>query len=148
MIEAKKLMKMARKWQKAAAIGRIRRISLRRSNSKHAKGRCGEVVADKGHFVVYTIDKKRFVIPLKFLSSDIFKELFRMSAEEFGLPGNGPITLPCDSVFMEYVVWLVRGHVSKDLESALLMSLATGRCCSSSILSQSNDTCQPLVQSF
>nr|DAD41767.1 TPA_asm: hypothetical protein HUJ06_016090 [Nelumbo nucifera] len=58
---------------------------------------------------------------------NIFRELFRMSEEEFGLPRNGPITLPCDAAFMEYVVSLVQGHASKDLEKALLISMDAGR---------------------
>ncbi|KAK8987413.1 hypothetical protein V6N11_027165 [Hibiscus sabdariffa] len=49
-------------------------------------------VVDKGHFVVYTMDKKRYVIPLAHLKNSIFQELFKMS-EEFRLSCNGPITL-------------------------------------------------------
>ncbi|KAL5791250.1 hypothetical protein ACOSQ2_006138 [Xanthoceras sorbifolium] len=52
-------------------------------------------------------------------------ELLRMSEEEFGIPTNGPITLPCDSTFLKYVLSLVRGGISEDLEKSLLTSLAT-----------------------
>ena len=31
-----------------------------------------------------------------------------MSEEEFGPPGDGPITLPCNAVFMEHVVFVPR----------------------------------------
>ncbi|KAK9129307.1 hypothetical protein Sjap_009794 [Stephania japonica] len=105
MIKPKRLMEMARKWRKAAAIGR-RRISLMQSSNVKVLGgnKSSDSIAEKGHFVVYTIDNVRFVIPLKFLSSDIFRELLRMSEEKFGLPGSGPITLPCDSVFLKCVV--------------------------------------------
>ncbi|KAF5186125.1 Auxin-responsive protein saur64 [Thalictrum thalictroides] len=77
----------------------------------------------KGYFVVYTTDKKRFVIPLQYLNNKIFKELFRMSEEQFGLPRNGPIILPCDGVFMEYIVSFLQRKTSDDLEKALLISM-------------------------
>ncbi|KAG6496165.1 hypothetical protein ZIOFF_044013 [Zingiber officinale] len=59
------------------------------------------VVADKGHFVVYNMDDERFVVPLSFLKSCIFQELLKVLAEEFGLSGEGPITLACSGVFMD-----------------------------------------------
>ncbi|XP_061346921.1 auxin-responsive protein SAUR64-like [Gastrolobium bilobum] len=114
---------MARKWQRLVGIKR-KEISLPRMNHKVK-------VADKGHFVVYTIDKGRFVIPLAYLRSKIFRELFRMSKEQFGLPNDGPITLPCDADFLEYVVSLVQKHVSTDLENAvqLIASFVFGSNC-------------------
>ena len=83
---------------------------------------------DKGHFVVYTMDKRRFVIPLAYLSNSIFLELLKMSEEEFGLSSDGPILLPCDSVFMNYMVLLIQRGLAKDLEEAVLNSLNTYRC--------------------
>ncbi|KAK9287348.1 hypothetical protein L1049_015763 [Liquidambar formosana] len=112
MINPKKLIKMARKWQKLAAIRR-KRISL----PKTAESCNTSSMADKGQFVVYTADQRRFMTPLVYLSNDIFQELFKMAEEEFGLPSNRPITLPCDSVMMEYVVSLIKRHVAKDLEN-------------------------------
>ncbi|KAG6704665.1 hypothetical protein I3842_07G143700, partial [Carya illinoinensis] len=111
MISLKKLIDMARKWKKMAGIGR-RTISI--PIIRHR-------VADKGHFVVYTIDKNRFVVPLVYLRSRIFEELFRMSEEEFGLPKDGPITLPCDAAFLEYAVLVVQRSVSVELEKAILL---------------------------
>ncbi|CBI37770.3 unnamed protein product, partial [Vitis vinifera] len=92
MINPKKLIKMAREWQKVAAIRR-KRISLPRT------------------------------------------KLFEMSEEEFGLPSDGPITLPCDSFFMEYILFLVQRGVAKNLEKALLTSVAHTQS-SSAIFSQ------------
>ncbi|KAL2931368.1 Auxin-responsive protein SAUR66 [Bienertia sinuspersici] len=71
MIGAKKLIKMARKWRKTAVASR-KRLSLRRT------------VIDKGHFVVYTIEGRRFMIPLMCLKSDIFRELLRLAEQELG----------------------------------------------------------------
>ncbi|XP_010242835.1 PREDICTED: auxin-responsive protein SAUR68-like [Nelumbo nucifera] len=130
MINPKRLVEMARRWRKAAAAGSLR-ISLPRAHG-HGHGHRGAAVADKGHFVVYTIDKKRFVIPLQYLNHSIVVELFKMSEEEFGLPSNGPITLPCDSVFMEYVVSFLGSRLIDSLEKDLLLSTMAGRCCVSS----------------
>ncbi|KAK3011033.1 hypothetical protein RJ639_011937 [Escallonia herrerae] len=86
------------------------------------------LAADKGHFVVYSEDGRRFVIPLVYLNNEVLIQLLKMSEEEFGLPGNGPITLPCDAFFMEYIISLLRRGVAEDLEKALLMSACQGRC--------------------
>ncbi|PIA46945.1 hypothetical protein AQUCO_01500463v1 [Aquilegia coerulea] len=127
---SKRHIQMMRKWQKAAAIAR-KQISMLKGDRN--KGNCNEFVVKKGYFVVYTMDQKRFMVPLKYLETNIFRELFRMSEEEFGLRCNGPITLPCDAVLMEYILSLVGTSVSKDLEEALCMCLeSSGQRCSSS----------------
>ncbi|KAL8267941.1 hypothetical protein R6Q59_001739, partial [Mikania micrantha] len=96
MMTARKLVKMAKKWPKESS-----------------KSCCNEKMANKGHFVVYTIDKNRFVIPLSYLNTNIFKELLRMSEDEFGLPSNGPITLLCDSSLMIHFINLVEQGLNK-----------------------------------
>ncbi|GMP37354.1 hypothetical protein CsSME_00009069 [Camellia sinensis var. sinensis] len=65
------------------------------------------------------------MIPLAYLNKEITRELFKLSKAEFGLPRDGPITLPCYSIFMEYIVSLIQRGAVKDLEKALLMSVAT-----------------------
>ncbi|XWS40257.1 hypothetical protein CRYUN_Cryun18bG0125000 [Craigia yunnanensis] len=127
MISIKKIISMARKWQKKAAIGRKRITSSRTSNMMAAKKPSG---VDKGHFVVYTTDKRRFVISLAYLSHGIFLELLKMSEEEFGLSSDGPILLPCDSMFMNYIVLLFQQGLAKDLQKAVLNSLNTSSCSS------------------
>ena len=122
MISHKKLIKLARKWQKIAVLGR-KRISFPTSNG------CEKSVANKGHFVIYTVDQTRFVLPLRYLNNIVFRELFKLSAEEFGISSGGPITLPCDSVFMSYLVSLIQRGVPEDLENALLNSISPS-CCS------------------
>ncbi|GLT42991.1 hypothetical protein SLA2020_169680 [Shorea laevis] len=73
MISAKKLIKLARKWQRQAAI-RQRRIALPRIDSNVDTKRCiTSSVAEEGHFVVYSADKKRFVLPLEYLKKDIVR---------------------------------------------------------------------------
>lgn len=108
MFSPKKLVKMA-------SVGR-RRVPSPSSSS---------LIAEKGHFVVYTVDRRRFEMPLSYLHYRIFHELFRMSEEEFGLSSEGPITLPCDASFMEYVVSFIQLGADEDLEEALLCSVSS-----------------------
>ncbi|KAJ0960623.1 hypothetical protein J5N97_001499 [Dioscorea zingiberensis] len=117
--------RMGRKWQIAAALGR-RRISPEKTDASSDSEACTPTttsVAHKGHFIVYTSDGKRFMVPLEYLDTRIFQELLRMSEEEYGLPGDGPITLHCDAVSMEYILLLLKKQVSKDVEKALLSSI-------------------------
>lgn len=114
MISTKKLIKLAKKWRRIAAATR-KRISW------------PQPVANEGHFVVYTTDGRRFMIPLLCLKSEIFIELLKIAEEVFGLSSSGPITLPCDSNFMEYALTMIQRGVAVELEKALIMSLATCR---------------------
>ncbi|XVF68024.1 hypothetical protein PTKIN_Ptkin10aG0169500 [Pterospermum kingtungense] len=147
MISAKKLIKLARKWQKLAGIKR-KKITFSRTNTT------GDVVdtnscsststmVEKGHFVVYSADEKRFVLPLEYLKNEMVMELFNLAEEEFGLPSNGNLSLPCDAAFMEYVIGLIKRKASKEVEKALIMSVVSGRCSSSSYLYQ-QETSQQL----
>ncbi|KAK1304041.1 hypothetical protein QJS10_CPB11g02098 [Acorus calamus] len=141
---------MAKKWRKAAASSRKRRsvsyISRGQSwGDSHEEALVTTTTTCKGHFVVYTSDGSRFVIPLAYLKSEIIRELLDMSADEFGLPGDGPITLPCRAEFMDYVLWVLRRRVSKDVERSLLNSIATMRCSASSLVHLGHSTPQTLV---
>ncbi|MCL7026521.1 hypothetical protein MKW94_012776 [Papaver nudicaule] len=142
-INPKKLLSMVRRWQDRVEANR-RRISLPASN-------------DKGYFVVYTTDNKRFVVPLEYLNNNLFRELFKMSEEEFGLPGNRPITLPCDSIFMDYAISLLQRcqppRVCADVEKAPLllasfMSNEYYRCPTSSSLSNQQQNHHLLLPGF
>ncbi|KAL5803641.1 hypothetical protein ACOSQ4_031946 [Xanthoceras sorbifolium] len=139
MTSLKKLIRMAKKWQKLAGRNQKRVLFPRNNGDVDAE------MADEGHFVVYTTDRRRFTFPISYLSNYIFLELLRMSEEEFGLPSNGPITLPCDAIFMEYVVSLIQGCVDRHLQEALLMSVASSRCSPSPSLHHYEQTSQQLL---
>ncbi|XP_031125982.1 auxin-responsive protein SAUR68-like [Ipomoea triloba] len=126
MISSKKLIKLAKKWQKFAAVRR-KRISFPSLNDDTDCCSTSSAV-NKGHFVVYTADQKRFVVPLSYLENEIIRQLLNMSEEEFGLPSDGPITLPCDAAFMNYIISLLSRGLSKELENALLISFTSSRC--------------------
>ncbi|KAK9287135.1 hypothetical protein L1049_015546 [Liquidambar formosana] len=64
-----KLIKMARKWQKVAAIRR-KTISFPGTNGNvNIESGNMLLVADKGHFVIYTADQKRFEFPMVHLNN-------------------------------------------------------------------------------
>ncbi|KAK6778090.1 hypothetical protein RDI58_024808 [Solanum bulbocastanum] len=70
---------------------------------------------------------------------DLFKREIRTMntsslQEEFGLPSDGPITLLCDELFMNYIISLIKSGVAADIQNALLVSVASSRCSSVSYL--------------
>ncbi|XP_006415575.2 auxin-responsive protein SAUR64 [Eutrema salsugineum] len=139
-MNTKKLIKMAKKWQQRAALHR-KRISFQRSSATTSSS----TVVEKGCFVVYTADKIRFAFPISYLSSSVFQELLKISEEEFGLPTGGPITLPFDSIFLEYLIKLLQRRIDEDTEKALLMSICSSRCSSQCSLQQQEQSRHLLV---
>ncbi|XP_031127749.1 auxin-responsive protein SAUR68-like [Ipomoea triloba] len=128
MISSKRLIKLAKRWKKFAAIRR-KRTSFPRLNDGTDSWSTSFAV-NKGHFVIYTTDQKRFVVPLTYIENEIIRQLLNLSKEEFGLPSDGPITQPCDAVFMDYIVSLLTRGLSQEIENALLVSVTSHRCSS------------------
>ncbi|CAI9769775.1 unnamed protein product [Fraxinus pennsylvanica] len=124
MISSRKLVKMARKWQRLAALGRKRITSPRKNEEASTTYNRSSSMAEKGHFIVYTADKKRYAFPIAYLNNYILRELLIMSEEEFGLRSDGPITLPCDAIFLDYAISLIQNKATKDVEKALLISMS------------------------
>ena len=145
MINTKRIIEMARKSQKVSVLARKRSISASRIGGGSEV--CSTSVASKGHLFVYTIDGERFMIPLEHLTSNIFRELFKISEEEFGLPSDGPITLPCDASSMEYVISLLRCQVSREVERVVLTSIANNHC-SDLFLPLGNNQQRPMLYGF
>ncbi|XP_015073096.1 auxin-responsive protein SAUR68-like [Solanum pennellii] len=145
MLSPKKLIKMVRRWQKFAAMQR-KRISFPRNGSDaDSCSTSSSSIVEKGHFVVYTTDAARFVFPLAYLENEVIRKLLSMSEKEFGLLSGGPITLPCDSAFMDYIISLIKkGIITGDLHKALLLSIPSF-CCSTSSLHQESGNKQLLV---
>ncbi|XP_058099810.1 auxin-responsive protein SAUR62-like [Magnolia sinica] len=124
MINPKRLVALVRKWQKLAVIGR-RRISMSRTDVTADSEACKKSKPNKGHFIIYTADGRRFAVPLAYHNSPIFQELFKMSEDKYGLPGNGPIKIPCHAVFMDHIVSLLQRKMAEDVERALLIPAAS-----------------------
>ncbi|CAL9216663.1 unnamed protein product [Arabidopsis halleri] len=139
MMNTKKLIKMFRKWQQRAALHR-KRISFKKSNATSSS-----TAVENGCFVVYTADNTRFAFPISYLSNYVFQELLKISEEEFGLPTGGPITLPFDSAFLEYLIKLIERRMDRETENALLMSISNARCSSRCSLQLQEERQQVLV---
>ncbi|KAK3129554.1 hypothetical protein QOZ80_6BG0481460 [Eleusine coracana subsp. coracana] len=124
MISTKRLVQMAKKWQRMAALARKRltpSVSVRGVDSSSCST---SSLAGKGNCVVYSADGRRFEVPLAYLSTTVFTELLRMSQEEFEFASDdGRITLPCDAAVMEYVICLLRKEASEEVERAFLSSM-------------------------
>lgn len=76
----------------------------------------------RGHFVVYTNDNTRFLVPLRFLNHPIFRVVLEMAEEEYGLTAHGPLRLPCEKEFLHFILSLLRNNTNDDvhLDNALL----------------------------
>ncbi|XP_052193879.1 auxin-responsive protein SAUR64-like [Diospyros lotus] len=121
---------MARKWEKVASMGKKRSALTVLDNNETADTCKRFLMPNKGHFVIYTSDQKRLEIPVLYLENKIFLELLKISEDEFGLPRDGPIILPCDAVFIKYIASLIQRGLSRELEEALLLSINASFCSS------------------
>ncbi|KAI8554158.1 hypothetical protein RHMOL_Rhmol05G0076800 [Rhododendron molle] len=81
----------------------LRRSSLAAAN-KAASSTAAAADVLKGHLVVYVgeSEKKRFVIPISYLSNPSFQDLLNQVEEEFGFDHPmGGLTIPCrEDVFI------------------------------------------------
>lgn len=124
MVSAKRLVQMAKKWQRMAALPRKRLTSTTPAKGTEASCGASTSVASKGHCVVYSADGRRFEVPLAYLGTAIFGELLDMSHEEFGFTSDdGRITMPCDAAVMEYAMCLLTRDASEEVVRALLSSV-------------------------
>ncbi|KAL8196818.1 hypothetical protein R6Q57_024472 [Mikania cordata] len=122
MIGTKNFIKIARKSQEMATI---RRKSIAANRTFQDNNNNTTTKIEKGHFVAYTLDGHRFVLPIGHLKSYIFRELLTISEEEFGLPRSGPITFPSDVAFIKDAANLIHKRATLASERALLQSLIT-----------------------
>ncbi|KAI8554134.1 hypothetical protein RHMOL_Rhmol05G0074400 [Rhododendron molle] len=80
----------------------LRRSSLTAANKAASSTAAADV--PKGHFAVYVgeSEKKRFVIPISYLSNPSFQDLLSQAEEEFGFDHPmGGLTIPCrEDVFI------------------------------------------------
>ncbi|KAK3412626.1 hypothetical protein EUGRSUZ_I01354 [Eucalyptus grandis] len=80
---------------------------LRRSLSGSREVGSAPLDVPKGHFPVYVGEnqKKRFIIPLSYLSRPSFQDLLNQAEEEFGFNHPmGGVTIPCnEEVFLSLI---------------------------------------------
>lgn len=73
-------------------------------------------VVPKGCFSVYVgKEKRKFFLPISYLSHPVMRALLERSAEEFGVSQAGIITIPCDVISFQHALWLVHSdHTGED----------------------------------
>ncbi|CAH9140288.1 unnamed protein product [Cuscuta epithymum] len=80
MISSKNLIKLAKRWQKFAAIRR-KRILFPKLTDDDIDYCSSSFAFSKGHFSLYTADQKLFIVPLSYLGNEIIRQLPNMSKE-------------------------------------------------------------------
>ncbi|CAI0455509.1 unnamed protein product [Linum tenue] len=86
--------------------GNLAKQILRRSGSGSNKATSRFSDVPKGFLAVYVgeTQKKRFVVPVSYLSQPLFQDLLSMAEEEFGFDHPmGGLTIPCSEDTFTYV---------------------------------------------
>ena len=82
-------------------------------------------------------------------SVSFFGELLSMSQEEFGFAGDdGRITLPCESLVMEYMMCLLTRDASEEVKRLFLSSMARPCHYGSGLVQTMHHTQRTVVPSF
>ncbi|KAL2321393.1 hypothetical protein Fmac_030362 [Flemingia macrophylla] len=72
-------------------------------------------------------ERKRFVIPARFVNLPVFMNLFDISEEEFGYQSKGAIVLHCDAYFFDQIVRRLKKDQQKygqfSLQQFLLLNI-------------------------
>ncbi|XP_059637128.1 protein SMALL AUXIN UP-REGULATED RNA 12-like [Cornus florida] len=63
----------------------------------------------KGHFVVYVGEnRRRYIVPISFLSHPEFQTLLQRAEEEFGFNHDMGLTIPCEEVVFQSLTSMLR----------------------------------------
>ncbi|CAL1357914.1 unnamed protein product [Linum trigynum] len=87
--------------------GNLAKQILRRSESGSNRSTSRFTNVPKGFLAVYVGEnqKKRFIVPVAYLSQPSFQDLLSMAEEEFGFDHPmGGLTIPCSEERFSYVV--------------------------------------------
>ncbi|KAG8650444.1 hypothetical protein MANES_07G042632v8 [Manihot esculenta] len=96
--------------------------------------------------------RKRITLPQTVGNTDTRNSCCTSAAkaekEEFGSQSTGPLTLPCEAELIEYAITLIKQQVTRDIEKALLTSIASSFCSLSSNLQHQRTNHQIPICSF
>lgn len=98
IIGMKKLNAVVKQLQKSL-------LMVKKPNSYHRKYVPEDV--EEGHFAVMATggdERRRFVVPLRFLNQPAFVILLEQAAEEFGFNPEGVLTIPCSPSELERIL--------------------------------------------
>ncbi|CAI0455537.1 unnamed protein product [Linum tenue] len=92
--------------------GNLAKKILRRSGSGSNRATSRFTNVPKGFLAVYVGEnqKKRFIVPVAYLSQPSFQDLLSMAEEEFGFDHPmGGLTIPCSEERFSYVISILSG---------------------------------------
>ncbi|KAL4571169.1 hypothetical protein LXL04_017920 [Taraxacum kok-saghyz] len=83
-------------------------------------------IPSPGSLAVYVgAERRRFVIPTRFLNFPVFVALLNKAEEEFGFQTTGGLVIPCDAIFFKNLLKVLekneRGLCSLDLDDFTAM---------------------------
>ncbi|CAI9780299.1 unnamed protein product [Fraxinus pennsylvanica] len=99
-------------------VRRWKNNSLKRwthySSSSDSDEPAGSNRTPSGSLAVYVgPERRRFVIPTRFLNLPVFVDILREAAEEFGFPTTGGLVLPCDAGFFREILKFLENDEEK-----------------------------------
>uniref|UniRef100_A0A1D1YW66 Indole-3-acetic acid-induced protein ARG7 n=1 Tax=Anthurium amnicola TaxID=1678845 RepID=A0A1D1YW66_9ARAE len=108
----KKVEKIRQIVQLKQVVRRWKDLSLRRLHRPGAVGDYGGGPSGRpappGSLAVYVgPERRRFVIPTRFLNFPVFASLLKQAEEEFGFSSAGGLALPCGVEFFRHVLELL-----------------------------------------
>ncbi|CAL9167008.1 unnamed protein product [Musa hybrid cultivar] len=104
----KKVEKIRQIVQLKQVMRRWRALSLRRhgGEANKAEGEAGSGRPVRSGFLAVYVgpERRRFVIPTRFLNLPVFAALLQRAEEEYGFPPAGGLAIPCDPAFFRWVL--------------------------------------------
>ncbi|XP_024529842.1 auxin-responsive protein SAUR50 [Selaginella moellendorffii] len=65
----------------------------------------------QGSFAVYAGEERhRFLVRMEHLNHPLFRALLEKAAEEYGFDHAGALSIPCEAVLFEHVLWLLNNN--------------------------------------
>ncbi|KAK6945216.1 Small auxin-up RNA [Dillenia turbinata] len=104
----RQIVRLKQVMQRWKSMSIRRRSILSHSDSGSSSGSTRRI--PPGFLAVYVgLERRRFLIPTRFLNLPIFRSLLKKAEEEFGFQPSGGLVLPCDvSFFKELLKFLER----------------------------------------
>ncbi|XP_047324303.1 auxin-responsive protein SAUR50-like [Impatiens glandulifera] len=105
------LKKLNRNQQRPAGTGLKQMISSLIGKTNMSSGGGGKLPGDipRGHFAVYVGEKRRrYIVPISWLSHPLFKTLLERAEEEFGFSHDMGLTIPCEEVVFQSLMSAIR----------------------------------------
>ncbi|XP_057806493.1 protein SMALL AUXIN UP-REGULATED RNA 51-like [Salvia miltiorrhiza] len=103
-----RLKQVVTRWKSKSVRGGGNNLFYSSSDSDYDEPAGPNRRTPSGSVAVYVgPERRRFVIPTRFLNLPVFVALLNQAEEEFGYPPTGGLTLPCETVFFTNILRLL-----------------------------------------